>query len=250
MTRAFVEVRGLRVVYPGGTKALRGIDLDIEEGSFVAAVGLSGAGKSSFLRSLNHLVRPTSGSILVGGRQVVAARGGDLRRVRRETGMVFQQFNLVRRMSVLRNVLVGRLGYHGGLGAVWPRFTDTDRQLSRAALERVGLGDRAGSRADRLSGGQQQRVAIARALAQQPRLMLADEPVASLDPETSLAVLSHLREINQRDGITTITALHQLDLAQRFADRVVAFRDGRIVYDGPPHGLDESAYGRIYRAER
>ena len=134
MTRAFVEVRGLRVVYPGGTEALRGIDLDIEEGSFVAAVGLSGAGKSSFLRSLNQLVRPTGGSILVGGRQVVAARGGELRRVRRETGMVFQQFNLVRRMSVLRNVLVGRLGYHGGLGAFWPRFTDADRQLSRAAL--------------------------------------------------------------------------------------------------------------------
>ena len=250
MTRAFVEVRGLRLVYPGGTEALRGIDLDIADGSFVAAVGLSGAGKSSFLRTLNQLVRPTGGSILVGGRQVVNARGGDLRRVRRETGMVFQQFNLVRRMSVLRNVLVGRLGYHVGLGSVWPRFTPEDHAVSRAALARVGLADRAASRADRLSGGQQQRVAIARALAQQPRLMLADEPVASLDPETSIAVLSHLREINRRDGITTIAALHQLDLAQRFADRVVAFRDGRVVYDGAPDGLSKEVYGVIYRDDR
>ncbi len=250
MTRAFVEVRGLRLVYPGGTEALQGIDLDIAEGSFVAAVGLSGAGKSSFLRCLNQLVRPTSGSIVVGGRQVVGARGGELRRVRRETGMVFQQFNLVRRMSVLRNVLVGRLGYQGGFGVVWPRFTVLDHQLSRAALERVGLADRQRSRADRLSGGQQQRVAIARALAQQPRLMLADEPVASLDPETSITVLSHLREINQRDGITTIAALHQLDLAQRFADRVIAFRDGRVVYDGAPDRLDKEVYGLIYRDGR
>jgi phosphonate transport system ATP-binding protein len=250
VTRAFVEVRGLRLVYPGGTEALRGIDLDIAEGSFVAAVGLSGAGKSSFLRCLNHLVRPTGGSVIVGGRQIVAARGDELRRVRRDTGMVFQQFNLVRRMSVLANVLVGRLGYHSGLGAIWPRFTPEDHAVSRAALQRVGLADRASSRADRLSGGQQQRVAIARALAQQPRLMLADEPVASLDPETSITVLSHLREINQRDGITTIAALHQLDLAQRFADRVVAFRDGAVVYDGAPGGLDQEVYGRIYRTDR
>jgi phosphonate transport system ATP-binding protein len=248
--RAFVEVRGLRLVYPGGTEALRGIDLDVAEGSFVAAVGLSGAGKSSFLRSLNGLVRPTGGSVIIGGREVVGARGGELRRVRREIGMVFQQFNLVRRMSVLHNVLVGRLGYHSGLGSIWPRFTPEDHQVSRAALARVGLADRAASRADRLSGGQQQRVAIARALAQQPRLMLADEPVASLDPETSITVLTHLREINQRDGITTIAALHQLDLAQRFADRVVAFRDGRVVYDGAPDRLDKEVYGLIYRDDR
>jgi len=144
-------------------------------------------------------------------------------------------------------VLVGRLGYHQGLGALWPRFTDEDRAVSRAALARVGLADRERSRADRLSGGQQQRVAIARALAQQPRLMLADEPVASLDPETSLTVLSHLREINQRDGITTIAALHQLDLAEKFADRVVAFRDGRIVYDGAPNAVSKEVYALIYR---
>ena len=250
MTRAFVEVRGLRLVYPGGTEALRGIDLDIAEGSFVAAIGLSGAGKSSFLRCLNQLVRPTGGSIIVDGRQIVAARGAELRRVRRETGMVFQQFNLVRRMSVLRNVLVGRLGYHMGFGAIWPRFTAEDLAVSRAALERVGLADRAKSRADRLSGGQQQRVAIARALAQRPRLMLADEPVASLDPETSITVLSHLREINRRDGITTVAALHQLDLAERFADRVVAFRDGRIVFDGAPDALGAEGYERIYRGDR
>lgn len=160
--------------------------------------------------------------------------------------MIFQQFNLVRRLSVLRNVLVGRLGYQRGPGAFWARFSREDLEIATAALSRVGLADRARSRADRLSGGQQQRVAIARALAQQPRLMLADEPVASLDPETSKVVLGYLREINQRDGITTIAALHQLDLAQRYADRVVAFRDGSIVFDGPPEELTEDAYSRIY----
>lgn len=238
MTRAFVEVRGLRVVYPGGTEALRGIDLDIEEGSFVAAVGLSGAGKSSFLRSLNQLVRPTGGSILVGGRQVVAARGGELRRVRRETGMVFQQFNLVRRMSVLRNVLVGRLGYHGGLGAFWPRFTDADHQLSRAALERVGLADRAGSRADRLSGGQQQRVAIARALVSKPAVIFADEPTGNLDSKTGGEILELLhrsvKELNQ-----TIVMVTHDPRAAAIADELLFLEDGRIVRRSPHMAAEE-----------
>lgn len=246
---ALIRVRGLRVVYQGGTEALRGIDLDIEEGSFVAAIGLSGAGKSTFLRSLNHLVAPTSGSVVIAGRETAGARGGELRRLRRETGMIFQQFNLIRRLPVLRNVLVGRLGFHDGLGALWPRFNARDLEVATAALARLGLSDRARQRADRLSGGQQQRVAIARALAQEPRLMLADEPVASLDPETSATVMGHLREINRRDGITTIAALHQLELAERFADRAIAFRGGRIVYDGPAADLAARVYDLVYRSE-
>ena len=244
---ALIRVRGLRVVYPGGTEALRGIDLDVEEGSFVAAIGLSGSGKSTFLRSLNRLVAPTSGSVVIAGRETVGARGGEVRRLRRETGMIFQQFNLIRRLPVLRNVLVGRLGYHDGLGALWPRFTARDLEIATAALARLGLADRAWQRADRLSGGQQQRVAIARALAQEPRLMLADEPVASLDPETSAVVMEYLREINRRDGITTIAALHQLELAERFADRAIAFRAGRIVYDGPAADLARGVYDLVYR---
>ena len=224
------------------------MDLDVREGDFVAAIGLSGAGKSTFLRCLDLLVRPTSGSVVVAGREIARAQGAELRRVRRETGMIFQQFNLVRRLSVLRNVLVGRLGYQQGVGNFWARFSTEDLEVAISALERVGLADHARRRADRLSGGQQQRVAIARALAPRPRLMLADEPVASLDPETSKIVLGYLREINQRDGITTIAALHQLDLAQRYADRVVAFRDGRVVFDGRPNELTEETYAQIYSA--
>ena len=246
---ALISVRGLRVVYPGGTEALHSVDVDIEEGSFVAAIGLSGAGKSTFLRCLNRLVTPTAGSITIAGRDVARAQGADVRRIRRETGMIFQQFNLIRRLPVLRNVLVGRLGFHSGLGSIWPRFTDQDIAVAEQTLERVGLADRAWTRADRLSGGQQQRVAIARALAQEPRLILADEPVASLDPETSSVILGHLRDINRRDGITTIAALHQLDLAERFADRAIAFRGGRIVYDGPTDGLVARAYDLVYRGD-
>ncbi len=243
---AAVSVRDLTKRYPNGPLAMQGVSIDIPRGQFLAVIGLSGAGKSTFLRSLNRLVDPTSGTIHINGRDVTAARGRELRRIRRRIGIVFQQFNLVRRLTVEQNVLTGRLGYLGGWRAALPLFDATDRAIATRALQRVGLADRALARADALSGGQQQRVAIARALAQVPEIMLADEPVASLDPETSKIVLGYLRQINREDGITTVVNLHQLDYAREYADRIVGFRAGRIVFDGTPAEVTSDVYDLVY----
>jgi len=245
-----VSVKDLVKIYPpSGTHALDGVSLDFHRGEFVVLIGLSGSGKSTLLRCLNRLVDPTSGTVTFDGVDVTRAKGAELRRIRRRIGMIFQQFNLVKRSSVFTNVLAGRLGYRTTWRTIVGRPTRDDVALAFENLGRVGIIEKAFGRADALSGGQQQRVGIARALMQRPELMLADEPVASLDPETSLTVLSHLREINQRDGITTIAALHQLDLAEKFADRVVAFRDGRIVYDGAPNAVSKEVYALIYRSD-
>lgn len=245
-TRQAIAVRDLSKHYPNGPLAIRDVSLDVPEGQFLAVIGLSGAGKSTFLRCLNRLVDPTRGTILIHGENVTSARGRDLRRIRRRIGIIFQQFNLVRRLSVFQNVLTGRLGYQRGWRAFIPAFTPEDRLIALRALERVGLADRARTRADALSGGQQQRVAIARALAQNPEIMLADEPVASLDPETSKVVLTYLRQINREDGITTVVNLHQLDYARAYADRIVGFREGRIVFDGPPDAVTPEVYDLVY----
>ncbi|MGN6565194.1 MAG: phosphonate ABC transporter ATP-binding protein [Thermomicrobiales bacterium] len=241
-----IRVRNLSKQYPGGPLAMRDVSLDVPRGQFVAVIGLSGAGKSTFLRSLNRLVDPTSGTIHINGVDVTAARGRELRHIRRRIGIIFQQFNLVRRLSVEQNVLSGRLGYQSGWRAAVPAFTHEDRVVAVQALERVGLGERRFARADALSGGQQQRVAIARALAQNPEIMLADEPVASLDPETSKTVLGYLRQVNQEDGITTLVNLHQLDYAREYADRIVGFREGRIVFDGTPDAVTDDVYNLVY----
>ncbi len=241
-----ISVRNLTKRYPNGTLAMQEISLDVPRGQFLAVIGLSGAGKSTFLRSLNRLVDPTSGTIQINGRNVTSARGRELRRIRRQIGIIFQQFNLVRRLTVEQNVLTGRLGYLNGWRAAVPVFGKDDRLVAAQVLERVGLLDRAHTRADALSGGQQQRVAIARALAQVPAIMLADEPVASLDPETSKVVLGYLRQINREDGITTIVNLHQLDYARDYADRIVGFRGGRVVFDGTPAEVTSDVYDLVY----
>lgn len=241
-----IGVRGLSKQYAHGPLAIRDVSVDVPAGQFLAVIGLSGAGKSTFLRCMNRLVDPTSGTILIHGADVTRARGQELRRIRRRIGIIFQQFNLVKRSSVMRNVLAGRLGYQQGWRALAPLFTAEDRRMATHALERVGLADRARTRADALSGGQQQRVAIARALAQEPDIMLADEPVASLDPETSKAVLSDLRRINREDGITTVVNLHQLNYAREYADRIIGFLEGRIVFDGPPDAVTPDVYKLIY----
>jgi phosphonate transport system ATP-binding protein len=244
--QAFLRLQQVGVTYPNGTVALAPLDLEIAAGGFTVLLGPSGAGKSTLLRALNFLVRPTEG-------RVTTEDGGDLaearvlRRHRRETGMVFQQHQLIGRVSVLGNVLTGRLGYHSGLRTLLP-FGAAEKRLALDALERVGLLEKALARADQLSGGQQQRVGIARALVQRPRLILADEPVASLDPATALRVMELLHGICRADGLTAVVSLHQVELARRFGERIIGLAGGRIVFDGPPEALDEAVIARIYGA--
>lgn len=232
------------VTYANGTRALKPCSLELRAGEFVVLLGRSGAGKSTLLRSLNGLVTPTEGAVLVDGLGALADPRV-LRRHRRATGMIFQQHQLIGRLSALANVLTGRLGYHSLWGTLLP-LPRADRLLALHCIERVGLLDKALSRVDQLSGGQQQRVGIARAIAQEPRLMLADEPVASLDPATASAILSQLRDISETDGITAVVSLHQLDLARRFADRIIGMRAGEIVADVAPQNLTDSVADAIY----
>ncbi len=241
-----LQLKGITKTYPSGTRALGGISLDIQRGEFVVLIGLSGSGKSTLLRCINRLVDPTTGSVLFDGVDVTRARGAELRRIRRRIGMIFQQFNLVRRASVFGNVLAGRLGSRPLWRTIALRPTREDVTLAFENLERVGIVDKAYARADALSGGQQQRVGIARALMQRPDLMLADEPVASLDPATSHSVMKYLEEINKKDGITVICSLHFLSLARRYGTRVVALKDGKVAFDGKPAEIDERRFKEIY----
>ncbi len=244
-----LSIKDLTKVYPSGTRALNGITLDIQRGEFVVLIGLSGSGKSTLLRCVNRLVDPSGGSIIFDGVDVTKARGTELRGVRRKIGMIFQQFNLVRRASVFANVLSGRLGRRPLWRTILFRPTREDIAAAFQNLERVSIVDKAYARADALSGGQQQRVGIARALMQEPELMLADEPVASLDPATSHSVMKYLEEINKKDGITVICALHFLSLARRYGTRVIALKDGRVAFDGVPKDIDERRFKEIYGEE-
>jgi phosphonate transport system ATP-binding protein len=242
-------VRGLRVAIPPATMALDGVDLDVARGEFVVILGRSGAGKTTFLRCLNRLVEPTAGTVRIAGQPVTGAAPAELRRLRRGIGMIFQQFNLVRRASVLTNVLAGRLGYVPPLPSLAGRFPAADRRRALECLAQVGMADFAARRADRLSGGEQQRVAIARALAQSPEVILADEPTASLDPRLTGSIMDLLRQINAERGITLVVSQHQLETAVAYASRVVAFRRGRIAFDGPPAAITPAVVAAIYGDE-
>ncbi len=235
------------VTYPNGVAALQPTNATFERGKFIVLLGTSGAGKSTLLRSLNGLVRPTRGDVRVEGHGSIFSSRSGLRAHRRRTGMVFQQHHLIGRLTALENVLTGRLAAHGTLRSVAP-LPRADRMLALEALDRVGLADRALNRADQLSGGQQQRVGIARAMAQRPEIMLADEPVASLDPETALKVLADLHRICREDGITAIVSLHQVALARQFGDRIIGLSQGRVVFEGGPDQLGSSALDQIYKA--
>ncbi|MEH6718876.1 MAG: phosphonate ABC transporter ATP-binding protein [Aurantimonas endophytica] len=235
------------VTYPSGIKALKPTTFTIEQGQFVVLLGRSGAGKSTLLRTLNGLVVPTEGRITAEGLGPLSDPA-TLRRHRRTTGMIFQQHQLIGRLPALANVMTGRLGYHSALRSLLP-LPGIDQMIALRCLERVGLLDKALARVDQLSGGQQQRVGIARALAQQPRLMLADEPVASLDPATAASILTQLREISANDGITVVVSLHQLDLARRFADRVIGMRAGQVVADVAARDLTDAAADAVYRED-
>jgi len=234
--------------YPGGIRALEDVSIEVRDGEFLVLIGLSGSGKSTLLRCINRLVEPSGGRILLDDLDITAARASDLRKIRRSIGMIFQQFNLVRRSTVLTNVLTGRLGYVSQWQSLLAHFGEEDYRRALINLERVGLRERAHQRADRLSGGQQQRVAIARALMQEPKIMLADEPVASLDPATSHSVLKYLQQIN-REGMTVICSLHFLSLARTYGTRVIALKAGRLMFDGKPSEIDADRFRSIYGEE-
>lgn len=241
-----IEFRDVSVTYPTGTKGLDGVSLTIPEGEFVVIVGLSGAGKSTLVRSINGLVPITGGSLQVGETDLSGIRRRSLRTLRSDIGMIFQGFNLVTRTSVMNNVLTGRLHSTSSLRSMLGWYSRADKEIAFDALERVGILEKAWVRASQLSGGQQQRVAIARALAQQPRVMLADEPVASLDPPTANAVMRDLQRINRELGITTVVNLHFLDLARRYGDRIIGMRAGKVVFDGTGAQADDAVFERIY----
>lgn len=244
-----LRIESLTKVYADGTRALDGVSFEVQEGEFLVVIGLSGSGKSTLLRCINRLVEPTSGKIYWDGVDITAASPAELRRIRREIGMIFQQFNLVRRSSVMTNVLTGRLGYVSPWLSLLGRFPARDRRAAVESLERVGIPDKARNRADELSGGQQQRVGIARALMQQPRLMLCDEPVSALDPATSHSILKYIEALNREQGVTVICSLHFLSLARAYAKRIIALKDGRVVFDGLPGEIDEARFREIYGEE-
>ena len=241
-----IECQGLSVTYPGGVQALKDVDLKIGAGEFVIVVGLSGAGKSTLLRTINRLVDPTGGRIKVDGRVINDLSKKELKEYRSQVGMIFQNFNLVKRSSVLRNVLAGRLRGIPTWRTLLGLFPQEDVAEALSCLERVGIEEKAKSRADELSGGQQQRVGIARALAQNPKILLADEPVASLDPPTSHAVMKDLKRINEEDGITTIVNLHFIDLAKEYGEKIVGLREGELVYEGLADEITEEEFEEIY----
>lgn len=244
-----LRVENLTKIYDDGTVALKEVSFEVPDGQFLAVIGLSGSGKSTLLRCINRLVEPTSGKVFWNEEDVTAAPQEDLRQVRRRIGMVFQHFNLVHRSTVITNVLAGRLGYVNPALSILNRFPKEDVQKAIAQLERVGLAEKAKARADELSGGQQQRVGIARAMMQDPEMILADEPVASLDPVLAHSIMQYLERINTDDGVTVLCSLHFLDLVHRYADRTIALNRGELVFDGEPKAIDDDRFKAIYGQE-
>lgn len=247
-----LEVKNLTKIYNDGTVALDDVSFTVEDGEFLVIIGLSGSGKSTLLRCINRLIDPTEGQILWNGEDITKVKGEQLRNLRRQVGMIFQQFNLVKRSSVMLNVLSGRLGYVNPLKSLVYKFSSEDRKKGLAALEMIGITDQADKRADELSGGQQQRVGIARALMQDPKMILADEPVASLDPVLAHTILGYLEKLNKERDITIICSLHYLDLVQRYSSRVIGLRDGKIAWEGSQDDIrkmTDSEFKDIYGEE-
>lgn len=244
-----LEIKNLTKVYDGNVQALDNVSFNVQSGEFLAVIGLSGSGKSTLLRCINRLVEPTFGEVIWDGVDVTKAGPDELRRIRRQIGMIFQNFNLVERSKVLTNVLAGRLGYTNPTMSLVNRFSKNDVEMAYKQLERVGITDQANKRADELSGGQQQRVSIARAMMQNPKIILADEPVASLDPVLAHSIMQYLEKINKEDGVTIICSLHFLDLVHRYANRAIALNEGVLMFDGSPKEIDDVKFKEIYGKE-
>ena len=244
-----LAVEGLTKVYPTGKRALADVNVVIDRPQVVAIIGSSGAGKSTFIRCINRLVEPTAGRILLGGQDIVKLDRRGLRAARRRIGMIFQEFNLVERLTVMQNVLSGRLGYVGLFASLRYRFPPEDIRAAFELLDRVGLEGYHNQRADALSGGQRQRVGIARALMQRPDLLLVDEPTASLDPKTSRQIMRLIGELAQERNTPALVNLHDVALARAFSERIIGFKDGAVVFDGPPAALTDDALTLIYGAE-
>jgi len=242
-----LQIDSLRKVYDSGDIALDGVSLEVSGNEIVAIIGPSGAGKSTLVRCLNRLVEPTSGTVWLDGVAVTGLPEKRLPEIRRDMGMIFQEYNLIERLTVMENVLSGRLGYLSSWRAFRRDFPQADVDRAFEILDRVGLAGFENNRADELSGGQRQRVGIARAIIQNPKIMLVDEPTSSLDPETSRDVMDLLTEIARDEGVPVLINIHQVDLAVEYADRIVGLADGRIVYDGPADGLNEQLEDTIYR---
>ncbi len=247
-----LQIKNLTKIYGDGTVALKKVNFEVPDGEFLVVIGLSGSGKSTLLRCINRLIDPTEGDIIWNGINLCELKGEELRKTRRKIGMVFQNFNLVRRSSVFSNVMSGRLGYSGTLSSMVGRFSSEDLEMGKGVVERLGITDQLHKRADELSGGQQQRVGIARALMQEPEMILADEPVASLDPVLAQSILRRLENLNKEDKLTIICSLHYLDLVQRYATSVVGLREGEVVYQGSKEDvrkMTDEQFKNIYGAE-
>lgn len=244
-----LTIQNLVKRYNGGTLALKGINLEVKKGEFIAVIGPSGAGKSTLLRCINRLIEPTEGSIEFLNQQVEKANKSQLRKIRSKMGMIFQHYNLIYRSSVLENVLHGRLGYMGSLAGVFNRYKEVDKKEAILLLEKVGLGNEIYKRADELSGGQKQRVGVCRALSQKPELILADEPIASLDPKSSAVVMDAIYKNCMEQGIACLVNLHQVDVAKKYATRIVAVKAGTIIFDGPASDLTDELIHYLYEGK-
>ncbi|MCK6598651.1 MAG: phosphonate ABC transporter ATP-binding protein [Bdellovibrionaceae bacterium] len=246
MNENILSIKNLEKQYPNGVKALKGVSFDVKQGEFLVIIGLSGSGKSTLLRCLNRLHDPTGGEIIFNSKNVAQSQGSEIKELRTHIGMIFQHFNLIPRHTVLSNVLMGRLGQMGTWRSIFGLFSKEDKEQAMKYLKLVGIDGKAKIRADQLSGGQQQRVAIARALTQNPKILLADEPVASLDPATCHVVMDYLKKVNQELGITIICNLHFLSLVRQYATRVIALKAGELVYEGHPKEIDDAWFEKIY----
>jgi len=243
-----LEIKNLTKYY-GDVKALSDVSFDVRKGELVIIIGPSGAGKSTLLRCINRMIEPSDGTIIFDGLNVRAMQKRELRQTRARIGMIFQHYNLVFRLSVIENVLHGRLGYKTDLDGILGRYSEAEKELAVSIIEKLGLEDQIYKRCDTLSGGQKQRVGIARALLQEPAMILCDEPIASLDPSSAKVIMDHLRKISHKMDITLLVNLHQVDVAIKYADRIIGINAGSVVFDGPPSELTKKKIHEIYGTE-